>query len=268
MDSTEFVIVDDLKQAIHRYRQEQYRLDMVTPADAPRLALMTGPSGTLRLQQRESLAREERGDGWTRGRAGMEYRDLLPGRHGGQIVASHIRLATEGEIADHVHYHEISFQIIYCKRGRIRVVYEDQGEPFWLETGDCVLQPPTIRHRVLACTAGAEVIEVGMPAEHETWFDHELTLPTGIFRPERSFSGQLFVHHRAAEATWTHSTWSGYDERDTGIGEATSGLANVTVIKRLVRDEPSPDFNPHKGVFVFPLDEAEWLIVRVPIHDA
>jgi quercetin dioxygenase-like cupin family protein len=39
--------------------------------------------------------------------------------------------------------------MIYCHRGWVRVVYEDQGEPFVMHPGDCVLQPPGIRHRVL-----------------------------------------------------------------------------------------------------------------------
>ena len=92
--------------------------------------------------------------------------------------------------------------MIYCKRGRIKVVYEDQGPPFWLETGDCVLQPPEIRHRVLECTAGAEVIEVSMPAEHETWVEHKITLPTAELKPDRDFSGQRFMRSVAAEAYW------------------------------------------------------------------
>jgi quercetin dioxygenase-like cupin family protein len=83
--------------------------------------------------------------------------------------------------------------MIRCIKGRIKVVYEDQGEPFWLEPGDWVIQPPEIRHRVLECEAGSEVIEVSMPAEHETWVDHEMTLPTTELRPNREFNGQRFV---------------------------------------------------------------------------
>ena len=122
---------------------------------------------------------------WIKGRAGMEYRDLIPGRLGGKVVASHIRLTPGGEVADYVHYHKVAFQMIFCFAGAIRVVYEDQGEPFWLRPGDCVLQPPEIRHRVLEAEAGSEVIEIGCPAVHETWVDHEMQLPTVEYRPER-----------------------------------------------------------------------------------
>jgi mannose-6-phosphate isomerase-like protein (cupin superfamily) len=135
----------------------------------------------------------ERGINWHEGRAGMQYRDLIPNRVGGKVITSHIRLANEGPVADYVHYHKIDFQMIYCLKGRIKVVYEDQGPPFWIETGDCVVQPPEIRHRVLGCTAGAEVLEVTMPAEHETWIDHDLQLPNETYDPNREFNGQRFV---------------------------------------------------------------------------
>src|SRR5688572_24118988 len=94
---------------------------------------------------------------WITGRVGMLYRDLTPDNFRSDVVISHIRLPFDGEVPDYVHYHKVDFQVIYCLAGRIKVVYEDQGEPFWLETGDCVLQPPEIRHRVLECTAGSEV---------------------------------------------------------------------------------------------------------------
>eukprot|EP00731_Ephydatia_muelleri_P007828 Em0004g166a len=121
---------------------------------------------------------------WVVGRAGMRYRDLLPGRYGGRFIASHINIAEPGPVADYVHYHRIRFQFIYCRRGWVRVVYEDQGEPFVMNEGDCVLQPPQIRHRVLESSAQMEVIEMACPAEHETIADHTLSLPNlQVLRP-------------------------------------------------------------------------------------
>ena len=206
---------DDLDDAIEEYKSLGYRLDMIFPADNPREALLSVPPAvagglssetTISDQPRAIRLRLENapvqapgtanGSGWVVGRAGMEYRDLIPDRLGGKVIASHIRLTEGGEVPDYVHYHKVDFQMIYCKRGRIKVVYEDQGPPFWLETGDCVLQPPEIRHRVLECTAGAEVIEVSMPAEHETWVEHDITLPTAAVRPNRDFNGQQFLHYR------------------------------------------------------------------------
>ena len=114
---------------------------------------------------------------WEVGRAGMLYRDLIPGRVDGQVIASHIRIPDGGPVGDWVHYHHVQFQMIYCHRGWVKVVYEDQGEPFVMRPGDCVLQPPEIRHQVLECSDGMEVVEVAVPADYETKADPDLELP-------------------------------------------------------------------------------------------
>ena len=167
-----------------------FRIEMITPADNPntaiisgygvRLCLRKGGSGkdvTLRLNSTNrkaqtllapngttieivnsstdvilpelqeslfvtSLTSEA---SWTVGRAGMRYRDLIPNRLGGAFIASHIHIPNGGPVPDYVHYHRIKFQMIYCKSGWVRVLYEDQGEPFVMNSGDCVLQPPEIR---------------------------------------------------------------------------------------------------------------------------
>ena len=172
-------------------------------------------------------------ESWVIGRAGMHYRDLLPDRLGGAIIASHIRIADGGPVADMVHFHTVGFQLIFCHRGWVRVVYEDQGPPFVLSAGDCVIQPPEIRHRVLESSEGLEVIEIGVPAEHLTSIDHEMELPTPHFRPEREFQGTKFVQHREADATWEPWRIPGFEMRETGIGAATKGVAGVQVAKRV-----------------------------------
>ena len=198
---TDSFLVDDLDAAIEDHKARGYRLDMIFPADDPREALLGGLSPALRLVRSEATVQPTAGGTeWIRGRAGMEYRDLIPDRLDGKVIASHIRLTEGGEVPDYVHYHKIDFQVIYCVKGRIKVVYEDQGEPFWLDRGDLVLQPPEIRHRVLECTAGAEVIEITSPAEHETWVEHEMQLPNGQLDPQRSFGGQRFFRHKFRES--------------------------------------------------------------------
>lgn len=172
-------------------------------------------------------------DSWVVGRAGMHYRDLLPDRLGGAIIASHIRIADAGPVDDLVHFHTVGFQLIFCHRGWVRLVYEDQGPPFVLGAGDCVIQPPEIRHRVLESSAGFEVIEIGVPAEHLTTIDHEMELPTPHFRPDREFRGTKFVLHREAEATWGPWRIPGFEARETGIGVATRGVAGVQVARRI-----------------------------------
>ncbi len=166
---------------------------------------------------------------WGSGRAGMLYRDLIPGRQGGFLIGSHIRIPDAGPVPDHVHHHDIDFQMIYCHHGWVRVVYEDQGEPFTLKAGDCVLQPPHIRHRVLESSGNLEVIEFGSPASHLTAIDHDMSLPTQITTPDRSFAGQQFVRFRRDHARWHPSDLDGFEMMDTGIGQATDGLASVTI---------------------------------------
>jgi quercetin dioxygenase-like cupin family protein len=168
---------------------------------------------------------------WIIGRAGMRYRDLIPGRLGGSIIASHIRIPEAGPVPDMVHYHTVGFQLIFCYHGWVRLVYEDQGPPFVLQAGDCVIQPPEIRHRVLESSGNLEVVEVGVPAEHVTTIDHEMELPTPAVRPDRVFGGQRFCRHEAANADWTPWRIDGFEARETGIGEATGGVASVRVVR-------------------------------------
>lgn len=168
---------------------------------------------------------------WGVGRAGMQYRDIIPGRQGGRFIGSHIRIPGAGPVPDYVHYHKVRFQMIYCHKGWVRLVYEDQGEPFVLRAGDCVLQPPEIRHRVLESGDDLEVIELGCPAEHETLADHGNPLPTGRSVPDRDFGGQRFVRHDASTATWHPWRMEGFEHRDIGIGTATDGLAGARVAR-------------------------------------
>ncbi len=176
--------------------------------------------------------REKAKSVWTRGRAGMLYRDLVPDRAGGYLIASHIRIPDGGPVLDNVHHHAIGFQFIYCRRGWVRLVYEDQGEPFILEADDCVLQPPHIRHRVLEASKGLEVIELASPAMHETRLDHEMELPTRRCKPDRDYAGQTFVLHRAKEAGWAPRRDTGIEARDIGLRNATGGLVDVHVLRR------------------------------------
>lgn len=168
---------------------------------------------------------------WVIGRAGMHYRDLIPDRLGGGIIASHIRIPDGGPVPDMVHYHTVGFQLIFCYGGWVRLVYEDQGPPFILEAGDCVIQPPEIRHRVLEASDNLEVIEIGVPAEHMTTIDHDMELPTEGVAPEREFGGQRFCHHKLAEAEWGPWRIAGFTARHTGIAAATKGVADVQVAR-------------------------------------
>ncbi|MCC7322080.1 MAG: cupin domain-containing protein [Rubellimicrobium sp.] len=168
---------------------------------------------------------------WVIGRAGMAYRDLVPTRLGGAIIASHIRVP-DGKVPDMVHFHKVGFQLIFCVSGWVDVLYEDQGGVRRLTAGDCFIQPPQIRHRVLEAGDDIEVIEIGVPAEHVTEIDHEMTLPTPDLRPDREWDGQRFVHNLARGADWRPFRQPGYICRDTTINASTKGVAGVQVVRK------------------------------------
>jgi len=238
---------DDVNGAIVQYRDELgFRIDTVFPADAPRTATLSGYGLSLHLG-RAGAAADATGnvppnrptllvsppgpDGFAAGRAGMQYRDLIPGRYGGRFIASHIRIPDGGPVPDYVHHHDVRFQFIYCVNGWVDVLYENQGPAMRMHAGDCFLQPPHIRHRVLECSDAMEVVEMACPAEHVTCVEHEMSLPTGRIDPNREFNGQRFVFGRGEQTPWTGAGQPGFELRDTGIEEATSGLLSVTTLR-------------------------------------
>jgi mannose-6-phosphate isomerase-like protein (cupin superfamily) len=238
----------------------------VLPAAAPRV--LAGPDGlSVEIAARHAplvvpesaqefvLTRRGAAGDWHAGRADMLYRDLVPSRLGGRFAASHILIPTHGPVPDYVHYHRVRFQMIFCKSGWVRVCYEDQGDPMTLQAGDCVLQPPEIRHRVLESSEGLEVIEISCPAAHETWSDPAMTLPSGRNAPEREFNGQRFVYHVASKAVWKASRFSGFEQRDTGIGAATHGLAGARVLRShgsaVAGSHDGAPTQAHAGEFAF-----------------
>lgn len=239
---------DDVSACVDYYTDElDFRLDTIYPADAPRVATLSGFGISVRLESGAAAGPRESGlppndpslvvtqldeAEFATGRAGMQYRDLIPGRYGGRFIASHIRIPDCGPVPDYVHYHDIRFQLIYCVNGWVRVVYEDQGSPMLLEAGDCFLQPPLIRHRVLECSDQLEVIEMTCPAEHETSVDHDMTLPTSDTKADRDFGGQRFVFHEAKNTAWTSWIAEGMHCRDTGIAGATGGVASAIAVRR------------------------------------
>ena len=223
---------------------------------------LTAPNGTCvnlievdpplnipNVKQTFVLSKMSDTDQWNEGRAGMLYRDLIPDRQGGYVVASHIRILEGGPVPDYVHYHKILFQMIYCYKGWAQLVYEDQGEPFVIEAGDCVIQPPQIRHQVLESSAGMEVIELTCPADHETCVDHEIKLPTSSADSERLFNGQHFIRHVAAKAEWKPWRIAGFEARDIGIASATDGLAGVRVAHPV--GQLQPEFVSHDADLLF-----------------
>jgi len=239
------MVCADLGAAIADLKAQGYRLDIIFPADEPHSATLSREGASVRLVSRPDAPRPTaslppfeprflitRGGASGEGRAGMSYRDLIPGRLGGRYIASHISVPG-GPVADWVHYHHVRFQMIAVRRGWVRVVYEDQGEPFVMHAGDLVLQPPGIRHRVLESSPGLEVVEVGCPALHETLADHEMELPIARGDPDRLFDGQRFLWHVAA------------DGGPIDLAGATGGLADARLVQTAI------DVPAHDGELVF-----------------
>ncbi|HEV2817285.1 MAG TPA: hypothetical protein VGW40_08725 [Allosphingosinicella sp.] len=255
------LVCADFDSALDLLRGLGMRLDVVYPADDPHAAILTHDGLRLRLTSRPDappppaglpefrpeFAVTHAGAASGEGRAGMRYRDLIPGRLGGRYIASHITIPAGGPVADWVHFHRIALQLICVRRGWVRVVYEDRGAPFVMAAGDMVVQPPGIRHRVLESSAGLEVVEISCPACHETFADHEMALPNGAADPAREYEGQVFLHHVAAQAPW--APWHGAQAQATAVAEATGGRAGARILRPGAA--PAIAVPPHEGELVF-----------------
>ena len=146
------IVCEDLDLAIDDLQREGFRLDVIYPADDPQAAVlsrgrrdrfaltMAGRAAALPTRlpafaPEFVLTRD--GASPAQGRAGMLYRDLIPGRLGGRYIASHITIPEGGPVADWVHYHRIALQMIYVRRGWVqrrlrgpgRAVRDERGRP-------------------------------------------------------------------------------------------------------------------------------------------
>jgi mannose-6-phosphate isomerase-like protein (cupin superfamily) len=253
------IVCEDLNLAIDDLKRDGFRLDLIYPADDPHTAVLSHGGDQARVTTRPDASAipaelppfvpefflTRAGGSSGHGRAGMLYRDLIPSRLGGRYIASHIAIPGGGPVSDWVHYHRIAFQIIYVRRGWVRVVYEGQGEPFMMKPGDFVLQPPLIRHRVLESSPALEVIEITAPAMHETFADHAMELPNAVDEA-LVFGDQRFLFHRAADTPW--APFNGGEAQESALAEATGGLADA----RTIRSSGAPlDVPAHDGELVF-----------------
>lgn len=267
------IVCGDLNARLDDLRGQGFRLDLIYPADDPHTAVLSKGRDAVRLTNQPGAAAPSdklppfapefvltrAGAAPGQGRAGMLYRDLIPSRLGGRYIASHISIPQGGPVKDWVHFHEIALQLLYVRRGWVRVVYQDQGEPFVMREGDLVLQPPGIRHRVLESSDGFEVVEIGAPALHATFAEHEMDLPNGS-SPGQLYGGQHFLHHVAADTPWT--PFDGGEAQETRMPEATGGLSDVRTL-RAIAGRPM-EFAGHSGElgFGFVLDGSAMLAFR------
>lgn len=98
----------------------------------------------------------------------FEYRDLGIAQASKGDFLAHVIRAREGHNATGAwHRHECRFQMIYILRGWAKFEYEGHGV-HTLRPGDCVLQPPNIRHREIEHSGDFEVLEIVAPADFAT----------------------------------------------------------------------------------------------------
>ena len=243
------VRVPVIEEAIACFESEGFRLHSIFPAEHPNSALLGNGIETIRIKRDASsvLSQALRKTSWeslecdedshvlslpkitlenryysktcqkvTDGRAGMQYRDLIPDKLDGFLIGSRISIPGSGPVRDYVHYHKLYFQLLYCLKGSATLAYEGQGEPFRFAEGDLILQPPLLRHRVLESYDDLEVLEFSCPAEHETLRDYSTVLP--------SQSEKLT---EAGKQSFLHEHLNG---RSQSIKLASSGILDVRLI--------------------------------------
>ncbi len=100
----------------------------------------------------------------------FEYRDLdIEAATKGDYVAHIIRAngKTSKDGVQQWHVHDCNFQFVLVLNGWAVFEYEGGGV-HKIEKGDCILQPPRIKHREIACSDDFEVLEIVSPAEFAT----------------------------------------------------------------------------------------------------
>jgi len=120
--------------------------------------------------QRFSISHLDERDFKTGGlRVYSAYRDLGAAEAtGGLAAAQVIRMVApfRAEFGQR-HHHDVQFQLVYCLKGWFQTDFEGVGVQR-LEAGSCWVQPPGIRHKVVGWSDDCELLEVLMPAQHET----------------------------------------------------------------------------------------------------
>ena len=165
----------------------------------------------------------------------MLYRDLIPSRLGGRYIASHISIPGGGPVADWVHYHRVALQMIFVRRGWVRVVYEDQGEPFVMNEGDLVLAAAAAsatassRARRASRWSRSARRRSTRPSPTTSW-----TLPNGDNRRARLRRSALPAAHRGRHAL---DAFDGGEAQETRHRDATGGLAEARLIRPRHRAE-------------------------------
>ena len=134
---------------------------------SPRLPLFeTNLAGGMTVDFVVSKANE---DGFEGGlRAFFEYRDLkMNDATDGKVIAHVVRAKEGGHAEPKWHVHDVEFQMFYVLKGWAKFEYEGHGV-ITVKPGDCVHQPPGIRHREIEHSDDLDLLEVVLPADFKT----------------------------------------------------------------------------------------------------
>lgn len=105
-------------------------------------------------------------------RSYSSYRDLGVAMATNGIATAHVIRMTApfSESFSQRHHHNVQFQLIYVLKGWFKSEFE--GHPVQtMKEGSCWIQPPNIQHTVVGWSDDCELLEVILPAEHETIID-------------------------------------------------------------------------------------------------
>ena len=97
------------------------------------------------------------------------YRDLGVAAATNGLATAHV-IRMVGPFTEQLsqrHHHEVEFQLIYVLKGWFKSEFEGNGVHVMKE-GSSWIQPPGIRHTVLGWSDDCELLEIILPAEHET----------------------------------------------------------------------------------------------------
>lgn len=123
--------------------------------------------------QRFTVSHLDEADFKTGGLRGYSsYRDLGIAMATNGLATAHVirMIAPFAESFSQRHHHDVQFQLVYVLKGWFKSEFEGHGVQTMKE-GSCWTQPPGIRHTVLGWSDDCELLEVILPAEHQTFID-------------------------------------------------------------------------------------------------
>ena len=124
---------------------------------------------TLKPSQKFTVSHLDEADFKTGGlRNYSAYRDLgIAAATDDRVQAHVIRMIKPFSPEMSRRHHNVEFQLVYCLKGWFSTEFEGHGVQT-IKEGSCWIQPPGIRHTVRDWSDDCELLEIILPAKHET----------------------------------------------------------------------------------------------------